>query len=96
MNVPRSDFGTELDELRRRRGLSWDDLAHRANVSSTYLKDISYGRHAWPSEPIVFAVAAALDVEPDYFRITRARRVLESPTAVDAGYASLNGTRTAA
>lgn len=84
-------FGEELTELRVRRGVSWQELARRANVSATYLKDISYGRRGQgaPSPPVVAAIAAALDVEPDYFLLVRARAVLAHPEAIDAAYKRL-------
>jgi transcriptional regulator with XRE-family HTH domain len=86
VNWPTLDFGHELDALRRKRGLSWARLAAEANVAQSYLVEISHGRRGWPSQPIVDAVAAALDVDPDYFTLTRARAVLESPKAIEAGY----------
>lgn len=82
------DFGAELDELRQQRGFSWDELARRSNVSATYLKDLAHARrgHGWPSELVVERIAAALDVRPDHFRITRARCILARPKVIDTVY----------
>jgi transcriptional regulator with XRE-family HTH domain len=84
-------FGQELDALRRERGFSWDELAARSNVSATYLKDLSYFRRGqnWPSPEIVAAIAAALDYPPERFLLTRARRVLADPAAIDYAYNAL-------
>ncbi len=81
-------FGDELDELRVQAGLSWEELARRSQVSATYLKDLAHGRRGqrWPSERVVGQVAAALDVPPERFRLTRARVVLESPAAIDRAF----------
>jgi len=89
-------FAEEMSALKVKRGLSWAELARRVNVSSTYLKDISYGRRGQgvPSEPIVAAIADAFDVSEDHFLLTRARAVLASPDAIDAGYKHLRKTAT--
>jgi transcriptional regulator with XRE-family HTH domain len=83
-------FGAELAQLRAERGVSWEELARRARVSASYLKDIAAGRrgHAWPHQDIVEAIAAGLEVAPDYFLITRARIVLGDRDAIDTAYAA--------
>jgi transcriptional regulator with XRE-family HTH domain len=85
-----ADFARELTELRKDRGLSWDELAARSEVSRTYLRDLARGRGSGlPSDPVVRRIAGAFDVAPDHFRITRARAVLASPQVIDAVYTKL-------
>jgi transcriptional regulator with XRE-family HTH domain len=92
-----ADFAAEVTELRQERGLSWDEFARRSGVSRTYLRDLSSGRgRGLPSEGKVAAIADALDVEPDHFRLTRARAVLSSPKVIDTVYAKLRKPRAAA
>jgi transcriptional regulator with XRE-family HTH domain len=91
----REDFAGELDELRRQRGVSWEALAQAAGVSRTYLRDLAAARHGQgiPSEAVVERIARALDVEPDHFRLTRARAVIAEPKVIDAVYAKLRARR---
>ncbi len=91
------DFARELSELRKDQGLSWDEFAARSGVSRTYLRDLCSGRgRGLPSEPVVRRIAAALDVEPDHFRLTRARAVLASPKTIDVVYGKLRNPKAAA
>jgi transcriptional regulator with XRE-family HTH domain len=91
------DFAAELSELRQARGLSFDELTRRSGVSRTYLRDLCSGRgRGLPSEAIVGRIAAALDVEPDHFRLTRARAVLASPQVIDTVYGKLRKPKAAA
>jgi transcriptional regulator with XRE-family HTH domain len=94
-DVDALSFGDELAELRAAAGLSYSELARRANVSATYLKDLTYGRrgHSWPSVDVVSNIAAALGVPPDRFRLVRARAVLAEPEAIDRAYANLRRRR---
>lgn len=85
------DFAAELSALREQHGVTWDELARRSGVSRTYLRYLATGRdgHGLPSERVVELVAAAFEVEPDHFRITRARALLASPRVIDTVYAKL-------
>lgn len=91
------DFAVELTELKRERGLGWNELAARSGVSRTYLRDLCSGRgRGLPTEPMVQRIAAALEVQPDHFRITRARAVLASPQVIDTVYGKLRNPKAAA
>lgn len=87
------DFGAELLALLEQRQLSLNALSAAAGVNRTYLHDLIHGRRGQrgPSPAMVERIAAALEVEPDHFRITRARAVLNNPKAVDVVYKRLRG-----
>jgi transcriptional regulator with XRE-family HTH domain len=82
------DFGHELEQLLVDLEVSVRALSERTGINRTYLSDLIHGRRGQrgPSPTIVERIAAALEVKPDHFRITRARVVLEHPKAVDAVY----------
>lgn len=92
MRTLAADFARELNELRDERHATWEQIARRAGISRSYLRDIAGGRtgQGVPSERVVVAIAQAFEVAPDHFRITRARAVLASPQAIDAVYARLS------
>jgi transcriptional regulator with XRE-family HTH domain len=54
--------GLNLQALRRARGLSQEELAHRADMHQTYLSGIERGRRN-PSVQVLDRVAKALDVD---------------------------------
>lgn len=92
-----ADFAAELSALRLERRVSWDDLAARSGVSRTYLRDLSAARgRGLPSPIVVERIAVALEVRPDYFRLTRARAVIASPKVIDTVYAKLPAGKAAA
>lgn len=88
-------FGTELDQLRQQRGLSYRQLGERAGCSPTYLVDLARGnRGARPSVDLVERIAAALEVDPGAFAVYRQHVVLTTaPHLIDAAYHQLNGDR---
>jgi transcriptional regulator with XRE-family HTH domain len=90
-----TSFALELEALRVDRGLTMKELSRRSGVSRTYLRDLVSVRsgQGLPSTATVEKLAAALDVEPDHFRLIRARVVLESPRAIDAVYVRLKEAR---
>lgn len=59
----RQVFAANLRRLRNQRGISQDDLAHRANVSRSYLSQIEKGAF-YASLKIVGRLALALGVDP--------------------------------
>jgi transcriptional regulator with XRE-family HTH domain len=87
------DFAAELVALLGDRGWTWEELARRSGVSRTYLRNLAdqRDRHGLPSASVVEKIAGAFDVQPDHFRITRARAVLSSPRAIDVVYQRLAG-----
>lgn len=58
----RARVGLNLQQARRERGLSQEELAHRANVHQTYLSGIERGRRN-PTVTVLHKIAAALDLD---------------------------------
>lgn len=56
--------GLNLQALRRERGLSQEELAHRAAVHQTYLSGLERGRRN-PSLLVLARLAAALETDLD-------------------------------
>ncbi len=56
-------FGRNVRYWRKRRGLSQEEFAHRAQLHPTYVSGIETG-YRNPTVRIVGRIAAALDVEP--------------------------------
>jgi transcriptional regulator with XRE-family HTH domain len=54
--------GLNLQALRRDRGLSQEELAHRASVHQTYLSGVERGRRN-PSVMVLARLAVALDAD---------------------------------
>ncbi|HEX2515664.1 MAG TPA: helix-turn-helix domain-containing protein [Chloroflexota bacterium] len=61
---PRGGFGGYLHELRRERGLSVRHLAATAGVHHTYVSKLERGDRQAPDEPVVEALARALQATP--------------------------------
>jgi transcriptional regulator with XRE-family HTH domain len=62
--------GLNLQNLRRQKGLSQEELAHRAQIHQTYLSGVERGRRN-PSILVLARIAAALDA--DLSDLTRPR-----------------------
>ncbi|MFF5721319.1 ATP-binding protein [Streptomyces buecherae] len=69
---PPRTFGRLLRELRRRAGLSQEQLAHTAGVSVRALADLERGRTRGPQRRTVEALASALALAPDEARALEA------------------------
>jgi transcriptional regulator with XRE-family HTH domain len=70
----RKRVGTNLQRLRRDKGLSQEELAHRADVHQTYLSGVEVGRRN-PSIGVLGRIATALGVDiEEFFRRSRAER----------------------
>jgi transcriptional regulator with XRE-family HTH domain len=54
--------GLNLQNLRRDKGLSQEELSHRAQVHQTYLSGVERGKRN-PSVMVLARIAAALDVD---------------------------------
>jgi transcriptional regulator with XRE-family HTH domain len=54
-------FGQRLQDLRRRAGLSQEEVAHRARLHATYLSDLERGTQT-PTLDVVNRLATALRV----------------------------------
>ncbi|HEX2324022.1 MAG TPA: helix-turn-helix transcriptional regulator [Chloroflexota bacterium] len=61
---PRGGFGGYLHELRRERGLTVRHLAASAGVHHTYVSKLERGDRQAPDEPVVEALARALQATP--------------------------------
>lgn len=59
----RDEFGRILRELRTAKGLSQEEVAHRAGMSVPYLSEIERGRSS-PSLAMLVDLALALDTHP--------------------------------
>jgi transcriptional regulator with XRE-family HTH domain len=57
----RAAFGRRLRELRKARGLSQEELAHRAGLHYTYLGGVERGERN-PALKNITALAGALDI----------------------------------
>lgn len=64
-------IGTNLRDIRRERGLSQEELAHRAAVHQTYLSGLERGRRN-PSVLVLAKIAGALDIDVEEL-VKRAR-----------------------
>ena len=60
MHAPKSPFGEQLRQLRRRAGLSQAELAERANLSAAAVTTLERGVRRWPYPRTVEALADAL------------------------------------
>jgi len=59
----RVQLGLNIQEIRRSRGLSQEDLAHNAEINRGYIGKIENAKHA-ASVDMVERIAKALEVEP--------------------------------
>ena len=58
----RGRVGLNVQELRRARGLSQEELAHRSQVHQTYLSGVERGKRN-PSVLVLARIAGGLDVD---------------------------------
>lgn len=58
----RQRVGLNLQALRRAKGLSQEELAHRASIHQTYLSGVERGKRN-PSVMVMARIAAALDAD---------------------------------
>lgn len=65
-------IGLNLQNLRRARQLSQEELAARADVNQSYLSDIERGVRN-PSVMVLDRIAKALSIDPEEFFRPRAR-----------------------
>ena len=90
-------FGETIQVLMAERGTTYRSLAERTGLSAGYLNHLVHGNRPVPSNEIVKALAAALDVEPEHFREYRLRviteRLEEMPALIDRLYKRLGEGR---
>jgi transcriptional regulator with XRE-family HTH domain len=67
----RKRVGTNLQRLRRRKGLSQEDVAHAADVHQTYLSGVESGKRN-PSIVVLERIVTALEADiEELFRRSR-------------------------
>jgi XRE family transcriptional regulator, master regulator for biofilm formation len=59
-------IGTNINRIRKRRGLTLSELADRANVSKSYLSNIERNLNKNPSIQVLKKLAAVLDVDLNF------------------------------
>jgi transcriptional regulator with XRE-family HTH domain len=70
----RKRVGINLQRLRRSRGFSQEELAHRSRVHQTYLSGVEGGKRN-PSIGVLGRIATAVGVDiEEFFRRPRAER----------------------
>jgi transcriptional regulator with XRE-family HTH domain len=88
-------FGPAVERLMNESGVTYRALAGKTGLSAGYLNHLVHGNRPVPSNDVVGTLAAALDVEPEYFREFRVRAITERletmPELVDRLYRRLNG-----
>ncbi len=86
-------FGPTLARLIAENGITYRALADRTGLSAGYLNHLVHGNRPVPSNSVVEALAAALDVEPEHFLEYRVRTITERleqmPDLVDRLYRRL-------
>jgi len=87
-------FGAAVERLMDETGLTYRALAAKTGLSAGYLNHLVHGNRPVPSNDVIEALAAALDVEPEHFREYRLRviteRLEELPDLVDRLYRRLS------
>ena len=88
-------FGPAGERLMNESGVTYRALAAKTGLSAGYLNHLVHGNRPVPSNDVVRTLAAALDVEPEYFREFRVRAITERleamPELVDRLYRRLHG-----
>jgi transcriptional regulator with XRE-family HTH domain len=90
-------FGETLTALMAEQGVTYRQLAAKADLSAGYLNHIVHGNRPVPANDVIARLAAALGVEPEHFREYRIRviteRLQELPELVDRLYRRLSEER---
>ncbi len=68
----RRRVGLNLQRIRRDKGLSQEELAHRSSVHQTYLSGVEGGKRN-PSIAVLARIASALSVDVEEFFVRRSR-----------------------
>lgn len=66
----RQRVGLNLQALRKAKGLSQEELAHRADIHQTYLSGVERGRRN-PSVMVLARIAAAMDEDLEALTMRR-------------------------
>ncbi len=88
-------FGPSIERLMTETGTTYRALADKTDLSAGYLNHLVHGNRPVPSSDVMERLAAALGVEPAYFREYRLRvitdRLEEMPDLIDRLYRRLGG-----
>lgn len=76
-----NEFGLRIRELRKKKGLTQQQLAGQVGLDFTYLSKIETGRVGPPSQEKIIALANALGCDPEELLLL-AKRVPESLQSV--------------
>ena len=86
-------FGPAVERLMNETGVTYRALAGKTGLSAGYLNHLVHGNRPVPSNDVVETLADSLDVEPEYFREYRLRRITKrleaTPELIDRLYRRL-------
>ena len=68
MHFNREDYGSRIRSLRKKRGLTQEQLAEKMNVSTPYIAKIETGKQTGPVE-LAVEFAAFFEVSLDYLLV---------------------------
>jgi transcriptional regulator with XRE-family HTH domain len=70
-------FGPAVERLMNETGVTYRALAAKTGLSAGYLNHLVHGNRPVPSNDVVETLAAALSVDPEFFREYRLRVITE-------------------
>ena len=77
------DFKDALNELKKKRKLSYSQISIKSGLSAPYIFDLAKGKLLPPKDKNMVRIAKAMVVEPEYFKEYRHRRLAEKLGAID-------------
>ena len=77
------NFGDALLELKESKGLSFNKISIKSGLSAPYLFDIAKKKVLPPKDENIIKIAKAVDVDPEYFKEWRNRRLSENLEALN-------------
>ncbi len=77
------DFKDALNELKKRRKLSYNQISIKSGLSAPYIFHLAKGKLLPPKDKNIIKIARAMVVEPEYFKEYRHRRLFERLDAID-------------
>ena len=86
MYFNREDYGSRIRSLRKKRGLTQEQLAEKMNVSTPYIAKIETGKQTGPVE-LAVEFAEFFEVSLDY--LLAEKEILRRNRSADCGWPSL-------
>ena len=77
------DFKDALDELKKKRNLSYNQISIKSGLSAPYIFDLTKGNLHPPKDKNLIRIAKALVVKLEYFKEYRHRRLAEKLDVID-------------